>query len=105
VAVPEEVVMGKHRVSLEFDIEIHDEASAQALAAASLTRRVQHSEARGLRPRTSDGESPEVAIHAVTQAPPAAAILIALEVLRRGAATVPWVAISDVDVRNERPVP
>ena len=95
----------RHRVRLEFDVEILDEEQAKALAAASMGRRVQDSENAGLQPSTSRGQSPEVAVHAVVQDMRAVSVMLALELLRRGAATLPWLEITDVDVRNERPVP
>jgi hypothetical protein len=97
--------MSKCRVSLQFDMEFGDEAQAKGFAAASMNRRVQQIEAQGVRGATSRGESPEVAIHGAAQATQAAAAMIALELLRRGASTLPWLVISEVDVMSEPTVP
>ncbi|MGK5111126.1 MULTISPECIES: hypothetical protein [unclassified Geodermatophilus] len=92
--------MTKFRVSLEFDLDIGDDAQARALAADSMQRRVRAVEADGRQPETWRGESPEVTLHAVAQDMEATAVMLALEVLRRGARTVPWLRITEVDVRN-----
>ena len=93
--------MSKYRVTLQFDIELQDEARARELAAASMYQRVQHIEAEGVHGVTSHGESPEVAIHRATQEGQAAAAMVALEVLRRGASTLPWLVIGEVDVTSK----
>ena len=92
--------MSTYRVSMECTIEIHDEAQAQALAAESMSRRIRQTHTPGTHVGTSSGESPEVAIYGLSQEMPATALMIALEVLWRGAATVPWLEISDVDVSS-----
>ena len=97
--------MSKCRVSVQFDMEFGDEEQAKGFAAASMNRRVQQIEAHGVRGATSRGESPEVAIHGAAQATQAAAAMIALELLRRGASTLPWLVISEVDVMSEPTVP
>jgi hypothetical protein len=97
--------MSTFRIRMEFDIEIHDDAQGRALAAASMNRRVRQSEARGHTAVTSRGESPEVAVHGAAQGMRAAAMMLALEILRRGAVTLPWVTITDVDVTDEPPGP
>ena len=96
--------MSTCRVSLQFDVEFHDEAQAKALAAASMNTRVARLEAEGLQGVTSRGESPEVAIHRAAQGAEAVAAMVALELLRRGASTLPWLVITEVDVMSESTV-
>jgi hypothetical protein len=90
----------QHRVSVEFDLDVLDEAQARALAASSMQRRVQAGEARGRKPTTWRGESPEVTLHALVQDMDAVAVMLALEILRRGVETMPWVRVTEVDVRE-----
>lgn len=92
--------MSKYRVSLQFDIEMRDEAQAKAFAAASMYQRVRRLEAEGVHGVTPRGESPEVAIYGDAQEATAAAAMVALEILRRGASTLPWLMIGEVDVTS-----
>jgi hypothetical protein len=96
-------VRRQYRVSLEFDLDVLDDARARELAASSMQRRVQAGEARGRTPTTWRGESPEVTLHALVQDMDAVAVMLALEILRRGTETVPFVRVTEVDVRQAPP--
>ena len=92
--------MTTYRVNVEFDLVIGDDTQARALAASSMARRIAAEEARGRHPVTWRGESPEVTLHDLVQDMDAVAVLVALEILRRGAQTLPWVQCTEVDVQN-----
>lgn len=94
--------MSRFRVTLEFDLDIHDEDQAQALASGMLRDMAAMEELLGGRPPVMPaGESPEVTAHRFAQDPSTTASLVAAQALARGTATMPWITASRTSVSSQ----
>ena len=88
--------MSRHRVRVEFDVEILDEDKAR-WAAAKVWRRSGQVTAE-------DGKSAEdVAAERAQRYPSAVATTVAVDALLRGAGTVPWLKLSKVQFETVEP--
>ncbi len=97
--------MSGYRVTLQFDLDINDDQQAKAAAAAQMHRLVQEAESEGGSAASPRGESPEVAIHGMTQSMRATASIVAVQVLAQGAGAFPWLRLSNIKVENEQTHP
>ncbi len=87
------------RVKAEFDLTITDDAAARELSAGFMRGTVQETVAGG-GTVPADGQSPEVAVHGLAQEDKIVQSLIVREVLGRGADSLPFVTVSDLNVKH-----
>jgi hypothetical protein len=85
--------MAKHRITMQFTLEVTDDAAARALAQQWMTDMSLHTIADGGRlvgstDATLDNQ------RAVTS-------IVAMQVVARGAENLPWALVGDVEVSNE----
>jgi hypothetical protein len=91
--------MSRHRVTLEFDLELSDEGAARDLAVELIRDQIAKT---GGGVESSIG-SPEVASYELGQELKVAATMVATEIARRGLSQMPaWITASKVNVKNEQ---
>ena len=91
--------MSRHRVTLEFDLELSDEGAARDLAVELIRDQIAETP-EGV--ESSIG-SPEVASYELAQELKVAATMVAMEIVRRGVSQMPaWIAASKVKIKNDQ---
>ena len=94
--------MSVHRVTLEYDLHLDDEAAARELATDLIRRQVAETEAGGIGVESGLG-SPEVASFELGQELSVAATMIAVQVLKNGMHDMPdWIVVARPAGRNEQ---
>jgi len=87
------------RVQAEFDVTITNDTAAREVAAAFMRGTVNDTLAGG-GTVTTDGRSPEVALHGLAQEDKLVQTMIVREVLGRGADSLPFVDVANLNVTH-----
>lgn len=92
--------MTTYRISAEFDLEVIDEEAARKMASAVLQGITEATLAEG---GTIDavGDTPEAAIAKMVQNDRVVVSAVAKEIIGRGVTGLPWLAASDLTIKNE----